>query len=134
MPRNLKVGTAEINAEARAFAQSVAGGYLRIYDGRQPASPDDPVTGQHLLAELRFGASVPEPADGVVILKNLQADPEARATGRASWFRCLMADGRTALLDGSCGTSDADLIMPTVQIQAGAAVSADSFIYGIPKS
>lgn len=133
MPTNLKLSNAAVNAEARALGALLAGGWLRIYDGPQPASPEKPLGSSKLLAELRFELGVPEPLEGVLVFQKLQPDTEAKASGRAKWFRCLQADGTTALLDGSVGTDNADLILPTVQIQAGAELAVESFIYGIPK-
>src|SRR5947208_6344158 len=99
-------------------------GFLRIYDGTQPANADTAVTGQVLLAELLFGADAFAPAAaGVATANPLTADSSANATGTASWFRCLKSDGTTALFDGSVGASGADLNLNTTAIQVGAQVS-----------
>ena len=135
MPPNLILSNAAVNAEARALGQLLAGGYLRIYDGPKPANPEKSPGSSRLLAELRFELSVPEPLEGVLVFQKLQPESEAKASGRAKWFRCLQADGQTALLDGSVGTADADLILEQdqINIRAGAEVSIAPLIHGIPK-
>ena len=41
MPNNLKMANAGVNAEADALSDQLDNGYIRIYDGAQPATGDD---------------------------------------------------------------------------------------------
>ena len=132
MARNLKVSDRAANAEADALASLADNGYLRIYSGSQPADANTPLSGQTLLAELRFGSPAFGPAlGGVITAFPLSAETDAPATGNASWFRVLASDGTTVLYDGSVGTSNADLTMPTVNIVQHAEVSISSLTHRV---
>jgi len=125
------------NAAASAAADAVVdlldvggAGYLRIYDGAQPATADTAVGAQALLAELRFGATAFGAAsNGVATANAITADSSANATGTAAWFRTLAGNGTTAVFDGTVGTSGADLNLNTTSIVAAAEVSVTSFTY-----
>src|SRR5512140_3029180 len=116
------------NAVAAALNDAMAvlcnSGYLRIYDGAQPATADTAVSTQTLLAELRFGATAfGASVNGVATANAITADSSANATGTAAWFRVLKSDGTTVVWDGSVGTATADLVLNTVAIVLGATVS-----------
>lgn len=122
------------NAAASAAADVVCallnGGYLRLYAGTQAADADTALTGQTLLAELRWNATAFQPAvDGVAAANPITPDNSANAADTATWFRALQSDGTTVVFDGSVGTSGADLNMNSVAISAGAAVSVTSYAY-----
>ena len=90
---------------------------LRIYDGTQPATGGTPTT---LLAELVCGTPFAAAASaGVLTLGAVTQDPSANATGTATWFRLVKADGTTHCFDGTCGTSGADLNLTTTSIVSG---------------
>jgi hypothetical protein len=135
LAKNTQLTNLAVNTEADALAAQANSGILRIYDGTQPATGDTAITTQNLLAELTmnataFGASVA----GVITANAITADSSADATGTATWFRLFKSDGTTALWDGSVGTSDANIILNSVSISAGAAVSVSSFTHTIAKS
>jgi hypothetical protein len=58
MANALRLTNAAVNAEADAFARLLDNGYLRIYSGTQPATADTALSGNTLLAELRFAEPV----------------------------------------------------------------------------
>jgi len=108
-------------------------GYLRIYSGSQPASPEDAASGT-LLAELRFGATAFAAASGGVAVANaITAEDSAPDGGTAGWFRVLASDGTTALWDGTVGTSGADLNASSVAVVAGDEVTASGFTVRLPQ-
>jgi hypothetical protein len=120
------------NAELNALAPLLNNGYLRIYTGAQPATPETAVSGT-LLAELRFGATAfGAAAAGVITANALTADGTADATGTAGYFRTLQSDGTTAVYDGSVGTSGSDLNLNSTAIQIGAEVSVSSLTVTLP--
>ena len=134
MPENLKLSTALVNVEANAAAPEFNNGYLRIYDGSQPATADTALTSQVLLAELRFGATAFGAAvAGVLTANALTADSSANASGTATWYRCLKSDGTSVLSDGSVGTATSNLILNSVAISSGASVAVSSFTHTVPK-
>jgi hypothetical protein len=131
---NPKFSNAAVNAAADALCALLNTGYLRVYDGTQPATADTAVTTQVLLAELRFGATAFGAAvAGVATANAITADASANATGTAAWFRALKSDGTSAVLDGSVGTSGADLNLNSVAVQSGAEVSVTAFTHTQPK-
>lgn len=133
MAANPHTAAASRNAMADVIGNAADTGFLRIYDGAQPANADTALTGQVLLAELLFGADAFAPAAaGVATANAVTADASANATGTASWFRCLKSDGTTALFDGSVGASGADLNLNTTAIQVGAQVAVTALTYTVP--
>lgn len=130
MANNPKRTNTAANAACDAMAALCNTGYLRIYDSTgtgQPATADTAVTTQVLLAELRFSATAfAGAAAGVATANAITQDASANATGTATWFRALQSDGTTVVFDGSVGTASADLILNTVSIVTGAAVSVTS--------
>jgi hypothetical protein len=135
MALNTKQANAAVNAAADAVCALLNNGYLRIYDGAQPATADTAVSGQTLLAELRFGTPAFGAASGGVATANaITKDSAAKATGTATWFRALKSDGTTPVFDGSVGTSGCNLNMNSVAIQENAEVSVTSLEYTQPKS
>lgn len=136
------------NAAAKAAADAIvdlidvgttnANGKLRIYDGTQPANPDVAVTTQNLLAELdlsnpAFGAAADGDPGGLATANSITDDSSADATGTASWFRVVDRD-ENAIIDGSVGTSGADLNLGSVSITSGQAVSITSWTVTMPES
>lgn len=134
MANNLKLANQSVNIEADALAAQFNSGYLRIYDGAQPATADTAVGAQVLLAELRFNATAFGAAvAGVITAAAITADSAANATGTAAWFRALKSDGTTPLMDGSVGTTASDLNLNSTAIQINAEVSVTSFVHTVTK-
>lgn len=134
MPNNLKLSNNVVNPQADALSDLADNGYLRIYDGTQPATADTAISTQVLLAELRFNATAaPAASNGVLTFNAITQDSNADNTGTASWFRALKSDGSTALFDGAVGTSGSDINIATTAIVAGAIVGVSSFVYTVNK-
>lgn len=134
MALNPKYSNACVNAEGDAMSDLLDNGYLRIYDGSQPANADTAVGAQTLLAELRFNATASGATSGGVITFNaFTADSSINATGTASWFRALKSDGTTAVFDGTVGTGTHDLVVSTTSFVAGAQASVTSFTHTLSK-
>ena len=134
MPNNLKLSNNVVNPQADALSDLADNGYLRIYDGTQPATADTAITTQVLLAELRFNATAaPAASNGVLTFNAITQDSSANNTGTASWFRALKSDGSTTLFDGAVGTSGSDINIATTSIVAGAIVGVSSFVYTVNK-
>jgi len=130
MALSQKLANAAASAAADAVTALLNNGYLRIYDGSQPANADTAVGAQTLLAELRFGnPAYGAAANGVAAVNPITSDSGADASGTASWFRALKSDGTTVVFDGSVGTSGANLNLNSVAISQGAAVSVSSLNY-----
>jgi hypothetical protein len=127
MASNLKQADQAVNTMANALAAQANNGYIRIYSGTQPATADTAIVAQVLLAELRFPASAFGSASAGVITAGTIAPVNAVDTDTATWYRVLKSDGTTPLWDGSVGTSSADMILNSVNIGSGAAVTITGF-------
>lgn len=120
------------NTELDAFGPLLNNGYLRIYSGTQPATPETAASGT-LLAELRFNATAFSSSTGGIITANsITNDSSANGTGTAGWFRCLKSDGSTAIYDGECGTSGKELNLSTLSINTGDIVAVTSLQVVLP--
>lgn len=127
------ITTAARNAAADAVTALVnvgGAGSLRIYSGTMPTDANTALSGNTLLAQLpmsatAFGAA----AAGVATANAITADSSADAAGTATFFRILAGNGTTVVMQGSVGTATSDLILNSVAISAGAAVSVTAFTY-----
>jgi len=127
MALNPKFTNLAVNTKVDALAALLNSGFLDIYDGTQPVTADTALGAQVKLARLTFNATAfGAGVAGVATANAIVSDSDADATGTATWFRALKSDG-TAVLDGSVGTSGANLNLNTVAIVIHAAVSATSF-------
>jgi len=128
---NFKRSTTAVNEEADKVGDLLNNGFLRIYDGSQPADANTALGAQVLLAELRFNVTAfGAPSAGVVTANAFTADASANATGTAAWFRALQADGTTVIADGTVGAGGTfDLVLNSVAIQAGAEVQVTALTY-----
>ena len=80
MPNNLKLSNNVVNQQADALSDLADNGYLRIYDGTQPATADTAISTKYcLLAELRFNATAaPAASNGVLTLMRLHKTQNAK--------------------------------------------------------
>jgi hypothetical protein len=133
MANNPKTAVAERNAALDASNAHLNNGYLEIYDGTQPTDADTAITTQNLLATCRFGATAfPAASGGSAAANAITSDPDAVRSGTPAWFRCYRSDGTTVVCDGSVGTSNADLILPTATIVQHGVVGVTSFTRSQP--
>ena len=132
MANNLKISSTAVNAQADALSDLLDNGYLRVYDGTQPANANTAITTQVLLAELRFNATAaPAASSGVLTMNSITQDSSANNTGTATWFRALKSDGSTVVFDGSVGTSGCDLNLGSTSITSGASVAVTSMTFTV---
>jgi hypothetical protein len=140
MAKDLNLSLVGVNAGVDAICALANTGYIRVYNGTKPATPQD-APGATLLAELRFGATAFAGAvAGVAAANPITDDTDANATGTAAWFRVLKSDGTTALWDGTAGVADLpspgdvyDLQLNSAAIQIHVKVSATSMTFTWPK-
>lgn len=130
MALNPKTAAASRNLALNAAFDPLNGGFLRIYDGTQPTDADTALGAQVLLAELTLNATAFAAASaGSKTANSITADSSANATGTATWFSLVKSGGVRAsdtVMDGSVGTSGANLNLNSVAISSGAAVSVTS--------
>lgn len=98
---------------------------LKIFSGTRPATGGAETT---KLAELVCNATfAPAASGGTLTLNAIASDTSADATGTASWFR-IESSGATHVMDGSVGTSGADLNFDSISFVAGGTVAVSSFV------
>lgn len=133
MASNIKLASALSNAQLNVITTQLgASALLKIYDGTQPAGPSVAVGVQVLLGTLTCNATfAPAASAGVLTLNSITQDSAADATSTATWFR-MTTSGGTALLDGTVGTSGADLNLNTVSIVTGGPIAVTSFTFSLP--
>jgi hypothetical protein len=110
-------------------------GTIKIYTGTQPATADSSIGGSTLLATFNLGSpGFGSAVNGVITLSGTPLTVAASNTGTAGWFRMWKADGTTAVLDGSVGTSGAQINLNTTSITSGVNVSITSGTITMPTS
>lgn len=104
-------------------------GLLRIYDGTPPANVGTALSSNTLLATCPLSATAAAAASGgVLTFSAITSDSSADATGTASFFR-LLTSGATAVVQGTVGTSGADINFNTVSFVSGATVAVSSLVF-----
>lgn len=127
MAKNATWSIAVRDLKNNAIKSQFDSGYLRVYDGAQPAGPDTALGAQVKLSELRYNATAfGSSSSGVLTANAITQDSDAAATGTAAWYRAFKSDGTTALHDGTVGTSNANMIIATVSIVQHAVVTCSS--------
>ena len=100
-----------------------ASALLRIYDGARPATGGAATT---LLSEQVCNATfAPAASGGVLTLNAIANEDSILATNTATWFRIVSA-AITHVMDGSVGTSGADMNLNSVSLVAGGTVAISS--------
>jgi hypothetical protein len=131
----IRLANATANAAANGIGALCNTGILRIYSGTIPTDANTAIGAQTILAELTMNATAfPTGTNGVITANAITQDTSANATGTASFYRLFASNGTTVILDGTVGTSGADLNLNSVSIQAGAAVQISSYTLTVPLS
>ena len=98
---------------------------IRLYNGTQPANANTAISTQTLLVSLAISGAFGTDSNGTLTFSTIN-NGTAVATGTASFFRIVKSDGTTVVMDGSVGTSSADLVLNTVSIVTGDTVAITS--------
>ena len=122
----------DIKAAMDSRLTRLGSGYIQIYTGTQPASPDAPLSGNTLLVTLTFSATA-FPASSisggiVTATANAITSGTAVATGTATFGRFFKSDDSTAVFDGSVGATGGsfDITIPSTSIATGEVISCTS--------
>jgi len=134
MAANLQLANDFVDYGVDAMTARANSGYLRYYDGTQPATANTALSGNTLLAEMRFGATAfAASVNGVAVANAITQDSSANNSGNASFYRVFEADGTTVCWDDNINTASAGITMTPVAITAGQVVTVDSLIFTLPK-
>ena len=115
-------------------------GAINIYSGTIPANADADVGAGTLLATLTFSTDwIGAASSGTSTLAAITSDTNVDASGTAAWFRIYdVSEGVTGAsstkrrIDGTVGTSGADLNFNTVTFVAGGTAAISSFTITLP--
>lgn len=125
----LQYSAALRNARADAKTAQVGNaGLLRIYTGAAPADCVTAATGTKL-SEHTTGSPFAPAASAGVLSPTLPANVNALASGTAGYWRVYKADGTTCVVQGSVGTSGADLNLNTLTLASGGPVQVNSWAW-----
>jgi len=122
-----------------ALLNTGGAGSIKIFDntGSVPANTEAADSG-NVLAQLPLSATAfpasatnasPRGAKGTA--NAITSDASADATGTALYFRAYDGAG-TCIMQGTCGTSSADMILNTTSIVAGSTVACSSWTVTLP--
>lgn len=126
----LRLPTALRNSRGDAVTSLAGNGaLLRIYAGTIPTDANTAIGAQTLLGTLTCGSPFAAAASGGVVTANaITQDSAADATGTAAFFRLFASNGTTVVMDGTVGTSGADLNLTTVSVTSGQPIQVTSFV------
>jgi hypothetical protein len=116
MPSNLKYSNGTRHAQNEGLiTYAGSGAIINIYQGTAPANANTAISTQTLLVSCVLAGAFGTDIDGTLTLGTVN-NGTAVATGTAGFFRIFKSDGTTVVMDGSVGTSGADLNLDTTTI------------------
>jgi len=102
-------------------------GKIKIYDGTVPTDVGTALAGNTLLATLTCtDPAAAAASSGVLTFSTITDDSSADATGTATFFRITDSDDND-VVQGTVGTSGADVNFDSVSFVAGGTVAMSSF-------
>lgn len=113
------------NMNTQIINSATAGTTLNIYSGTAPSSVGTALSGNTLLVSLPCSATIGTESSGVLTFNSI-TQTNATATGTATFFR-LLNGSSVAFMQGTVGTSGADLNLNTTSIVSGGPVNITSF-------
>lgn len=134
----ISMAAAKAGLDAILAKLNVAGspGHIKLWTGAMPASCETADSGTNLstlaLSTTAFAAST-DNSDGTAkaTANSIANDTSAAATGTAGYFRGYDSAG-TCVIQGTVGTSSADMVLNTTSIVSGATVSITSWTVQLP--
>jgi len=113
------------------------GGIVEIWSGTKPADVSAALTGTKLgtltLSATAFAAASDNTGSAQALANAITSETNAVA-GTASHFRAFKSDTTTGVLDGTVGTSDADMVLNKVIFDAGDDITASSWAVNLSES
>lgn len=126
----LQYSVAARNARADSGIRDIVGnaGLLRIYSGSAPADCVTAASGTKL-SEHTLGSPFAPGASAGVQSPTIPSNVNALATGTAGYWRVYKSDGTTCVIQGSVGTSGADMNLNTLSLVSGGPVQINSWTF-----
>ena len=101
------------------------GALIKLYTGTQPANANTALSGNTLLVTLTIAGAFGTDSNGTLTFSTV-TNGTAVASGTATFFRIYKSDGTTVVMDGSVGTSSADLVLNTTTVATNDTVAISS--------
>jgi hypothetical protein len=126
MASNLQYSNGTRNAQQQGLiTYAGSGAIIHLYTGTQPANANTALSGNTLLVSLTISGSFGTDSNGTLTVGSV-SNGTAVATGTATFFRITKSDDSTVVMDGTVGTSGADMNFNTVSIVTGDTVAITS--------
>lgn len=126
MSSNLQYSNGTRDAQQQGLIVYAGSGCkINLYSGTQPANANTAISTQTLLVQLVISGGFGTDSNGTLTFSTV-SNGTAVATGTASFFRIFKSDGTTVVMDGSVGTSSADLVLNTTSIATNDTVAITS--------
>ena len=132
MASNLKYSNGTRDAQQQGLiTYAGTGSIIRIYDGTQPTNANTAISTQTLIVSLTVTGSFGTDSNGTITIGSVTSGT-AVASSTATFFRIVKSDGTTVVMDGSVGTSGADLNLNSTTVSSGqvVAITAGTIIRG----
>jgi len=131
----IQLSTAARNALLDAIETAVGtSAVLKIFTGSAPANPAAADSGT-VLATLSLPSDwMAAASSGVKAKSGTWQDTSADNSGTAGHFRLYASDGTTCHLQGSVGTSGADMILDSVSFTSGQSFTVTAFQLTAPNA
>lgn len=129
MALNTQLSDLAVNTEANALATLCNSGYIKVYDGTQPANADTAITTQVLGVTLTFGATAFGSASSGLLTANAITGGTAVASITPTWARILESNGTTVVMDVSAGSTGANMTIGA--FSSGTNVTCSSFQHDV---
>ena len=132
MASNLKYSNGTRDAQQTGLiTYAGSGSIIRLYDGTQPTNANTAISTQTLIVSLVVSGSFGTDSNGSITLGTV-TNGTAVASSTATFFRIVKSDGTTVVMDGSVGTSGADMNINSTTISSGqtVAITAGTIIRG----
>ena len=126
MASNLQYSNGTRNAQQQGLiTYAGSGAIIHLYTGTQPANANTALSSNTLLVSLTISGSFGTDSNGTLTVGSV-SNGTAVATGTATFFRITKSDDSTVVMDGTVGTSGADMNFNTVSIVTGDTVAITS--------
>lgn len=134
MALNLKLSLGVRNAILDQIETTIgAAAIIRIYDGAQPANPQQAISGNLLWQETLPSDWLATASGGTKALSGTWANT-ASATGTATHFRIWDPTGATGHIDGTVGVGTFDLVVDSASFTSGVTFTITAFTITAPNA
>lgn len=134
MANDYRKSLAAVTIEANALAPYLNAGKLILFDSTMPDGSTAACSTQSQIVTLTLNTTAFITATSGVLTANAITAGNSTFSSTATFFRAYGPLGSTVYIQGTVGTAAADLILTSVVISSGAAVSISSYVHTVPTS